>query len=80
MTLFSYPKALQLTLSASSSPLVATVTNNLIQMSMEPRCEKLLSQMGTSPCTPREVPFRDNINYTSLALDGERASKCRSGV
>ena len=51
-----------------------------IQMSMEPYCEKLLSQMGMSSCTPREVPFRDNINYTSLALNEERASKYRSGV
>ena len=51
-----------------------------IQMSMEPYCNKLLSEMGMGSCTPREVPFRDNIDYSSLALNAEEASKYRSGV
>ena len=35
----------------------------------------ILSEMGMGSCTPREVPFRDNIDYSSLALNAEEASK-----
>ena len=50
-----------------------------IQMSMEPYCNKLLSEMGMDNCSPREVPFRDNIDYNSSPLSAEESSKYRSG-
>ena len=36
--------------------------------------------MGMENCSPREVPFRDNIDFFSPALSAEEASKYRSSV
>ena len=56
------------------------LSENKIELSMEPYCKKLLSEMGMENCTPRGTNFSHDIDTTSPLLSQENSRIYRSGV